>query len=126
MNCRHVRDEYYRYVCDVLLGLQVLILINLSQEFIIQCDASNSGIGGAFLQKENGVNHPILYASRKLLPREQKYARVSICYRTTLLTSKHHKLTPFMSQRLCPANLVNIDLLVNSCCYDCMASYYRN
>jgi len=24
MNCRHVRDEYYRYVCEVLFGLQVL------------------------------------------------------------------------------------------------------
>jgi len=21
MNCRHVRDEYYRYICEVVLGL---------------------------------------------------------------------------------------------------------
>jgi len=24
--CRHVRDEYYRYVCELLLGFQDLVL----------------------------------------------------------------------------------------------------
>ena len=41
---------------------------------MIQCDASNTGIGGVLLQKENGKNHPVMYASRKLLAREQKYS----------------------------------------------------
>ena len=30
--------------------------------------------GGCLLQEHDGVRHPVLYASRKLLPREQNYS----------------------------------------------------
>jgi len=51
----------------------VLKLANLDQEFIVQSDASGYAIGATLMQKENGVNRPVMYASRQLLPREQKY-----------------------------------------------------
>ncbi|RUA04545.1 MAG: hypothetical protein DSY43_06060 [Gammaproteobacteria bacterium] len=42
-------------------------------EFILQVDASNRGLGAILNQKDqNGDEHPIAYASRKLQPREQK------------------------------------------------------
>ena len=43
------------------------------EEFILQVDASNRGLGAILGQKDqNGEEHPIAYASRKLQPREQK------------------------------------------------------
>ena len=43
------------------------------QVFIVQVDASNRGLGAILCQKdEEGNEHPIVFASRKLLPREEK------------------------------------------------------
>jgi len=52
----------------------------LGSPFLIQCDASNTGIGGVLLQKEDGKNHPVMYASRKLLACEQKYSTGEKCF----------------------------------------------
>ena len=42
-------------------------------EFVLQVDASNRGLGVILRQKDQEAEeHPIAYASRKLLPREQK------------------------------------------------------
>ena len=43
------------------------------QEFILQVDASNRGLGAILSQQDKeGLEHPIAYASRKLQPREEK------------------------------------------------------
>ena len=43
------------------------------EEFILQVDASNRGLGAILCQKGNeGEEHPVAYASRRLQPREQK------------------------------------------------------
>ena len=52
----------------------ILKLPDLNKEFILQTDASNRSLGGCLLQEHDGVRHPVLYASRKLLPREQNYS----------------------------------------------------
>ena len=42
-------------------------------EFVLQVDASNRGLGAILSQKDQeGEEHPIAYASRKLQPTEQK------------------------------------------------------
>jgi len=51
-----------------------LKLPDLNQEFILQTDASNQSLGGCLLQTHEGVKHPVLYASKKLIPREQNYS----------------------------------------------------
>ena len=53
----------------------VLRVPDFSRAFIVQTDASEVGIGAVLTQTdENGHEHPIAFASRKLKPREQKYA----------------------------------------------------
>ncbi|CAM4582851.1 unnamed protein product [Caretta caretta] len=54
----------------------VLITPDFKKEFILQTDASEVGLGAVLSQMAGEEEHPILYLSRKLLPREQKYAVV--------------------------------------------------
>ena len=50
----------------------VLCYYNLSDEVTLQCDASQSGLGAALLQK----GEPVPYASRALTPVETRYAQI--------------------------------------------------
>ena len=50
----------------------VLSYYNLSDEVTLQCDASQSGLGAALLQK----GQPVAYASRALTPAETRYAQI--------------------------------------------------
>lgn len=44
---------------------------------ILQTDASQHGLGAVLSQiGEDGEEHPVTFVSRKLLPREQRYAAV--------------------------------------------------
>ncbi|CAM5151742.1 unnamed protein product [Eretmochelys imbricata] len=54
----------------------VLIAPDFEKEFILQIDASEIGLGAILSQMVGEEEHPTLYLSRKLLPREQKYAIV--------------------------------------------------
>ena len=45
--------------------------------FIVQTDASDSGVGGVLSQvDERGQDHPVAYFSRKLLARERRYSTI--------------------------------------------------
>jgi len=48
----------------------ILRLPDFEKQFVLQTDASNTGIGAILLQEESGVKHPVDFASRKLLTRE--------------------------------------------------------
>ena len=55
----------------------VLKLPDVNKTFILQTDASNVGIGAIMLQqREDGIKHPVAFASRKLLPRESNYSTI--------------------------------------------------
>lgn len=47
---------------------------NFHVPFVVQTDASNSGVTAVLLQEQNGERRPIVYASRKLSPTELKYS----------------------------------------------------
>ena len=50
---------------------------DFTKEFLLQTDASDVGVGAVLSQlDEEGADHPVVYYSRKLLTREQKYATI--------------------------------------------------
>lgn len=59
---------------EALTKAPILKLPDLSRTFIIQTDASGVGLGCVLMQEYNGINHPVAYASRKLLERERNYS----------------------------------------------------
>lgn len=52
----------------------ILKLPDFDKTFILKVDASDTGLGAALMQEFDGVEFPIAYASKKLLPRERNYA----------------------------------------------------
>jgi hypothetical protein len=52
----------------------ILMIPRINERFILQTDASESGVGAVLLQESEGVRHPVAYASRKLNEREKKYS----------------------------------------------------
>ena len=51
-----------------------LQLPNFDKPFVLQVDASDLGIGAALLQDYDGTLMPVAFASRKLSPRERRFA----------------------------------------------------
>ena len=50
---------------------------NFQNEFVLQTDASDRGVGAVLSQLDDeGNDRPIAYYSHKLLPREEKYSTV--------------------------------------------------
>jgi len=48
----------------------ILKLPDFQKEFVLQTDACIDGIGAILLQEEEGLKHPVAFASRKLLQRD--------------------------------------------------------
>lgn len=49
---------------------------DFTKKFLVQVDALVRGIGTVLIQEDEGQEHNILYLSRKLLPRETRYATI--------------------------------------------------
>jgi len=71
---RDTQEKAFSEIKRLLSDEPILKLPDLNQEFILQIDASNQSIGGCLLQIHEGVKHPVLYASKKLIPRQQNYS----------------------------------------------------
>ena len=61
---------------ELMFQAPILKLPNLNEKFISRTDASGTGIGAVMLQQYGGKLFTIRYLSRKLKPRETKYAEV--------------------------------------------------
>ena len=60
---------------ELLTTPPVLKVVELDKPYILQTDASELGLGAVLSQwEENGEEHPVSFASRKLLPREKNYS----------------------------------------------------
>jgi len=60
----------------LLASRPILHLPDMQKTFVLRTDASNYALGAVLLQSHDGEMHPIAYASRKLLPRECRYATI--------------------------------------------------
>ncbi|KAK7501952.1 hypothetical protein BaRGS_00006704, partial [Batillaria attramentaria] len=69
-------DDALRAIQRILASFPVLLIPDLSKEFIVRTDASNSGLGAVLLQDKEGLLHPVAFVSRKLLDRETRYSTI--------------------------------------------------
>ena len=70
-------EEAFEKLKTVLCSEPVLKNPDFEKEFILQTDASDRGLGAVLSQLDkDGKDHPILYLSRKLYPREENYATI--------------------------------------------------
>ena len=72
-SCQQAFDKVKR----ILSSSPVVQLPDFKKEFVVRSDASSEGIGAALMQQgDDGLLHPVLFASRKLLDREKRYSAI--------------------------------------------------
>lgn len=70
-------EESFQKLKGALQESPVLKIAEPDRPFIVQIDASDRGLGAVLSQRDTaGLEHPVAFASRKLYPREEKYAVV--------------------------------------------------
>lgn len=74
-------EQAFKQLKQDLVSASVLWNPDFNAEFILQTDASDRGLGVVLLQEKEAERHPIVYLSKRLLPREQNFATVEKeCY----------------------------------------------
>jgi len=68
------QERTFVQIKNILSKEPILKLPDLERPFIVQTDASDESLGACLLQEYDGVKHPMMFASKKLLPREQNYS----------------------------------------------------
>ena len=68
------QERSFQTLKALLVKPPILQLPDFNRTFIIQTDASDTGIGCVLMQEYDGILHPVSYASRKLASREQNYS----------------------------------------------------
>ena len=68
------QEKAFGSLQDFLLKRPILKLPDHSKPFILRTDASNCGLGAAFMQQHDEKLYPVAYASKKLAPAETKYS----------------------------------------------------
>ncbi len=69
-------EEAFRRVKHALTEEPVLRAPDFGCPFLLQTDASETGLGAVLSQVQEGEEHPVLYISRKLTKAERNYATV--------------------------------------------------
>ncbi len=69
-------EEAFRNIKEALTSEPILRAPDFSCPFLLQTDASDTGLGAVLSQVQGGEEHPVLYISRKLSPAERNYATV--------------------------------------------------
>ena len=69
-------EKSFQELKKILSSSPVLRAPDYSLPFVVQVDACDSGIGVVLSQVSGGVEYPVCYLSRKLLPRECNYSTI--------------------------------------------------
>ncbi|CAM5162789.1 unnamed protein product [Natator depressus] len=67
-------EKAFNTVKNWLYQEPVLFNLDFSKEFILQMDASDVGLGAVLSQEVNREEHPVMYLSMKLFPREKAHS----------------------------------------------------
>ena len=65
-----VAQQTFEKMKTIMSSCPVLALLDFSQPFIVECDASGEGLGAVLMQN----HHPIAFESRKLKDYERHYS----------------------------------------------------
>ena len=69
----------FRTLKEAMCSQPVLRSPDYTQEFVLQTDASDRGMGAVLGQVDKeGEEHPVSYFSKKFLPREEKYSAIKM------------------------------------------------
>ncbi|XP_070571314.1 uncharacterized protein [Ptychodera flava] len=69
-------EKAFTVIKELLMQQPILASPNFNAKFLVQTDASEFGIGCVLSQSSDSGEHPIMYLSRKLLPRERVYPTI--------------------------------------------------
>ena len=84
--------ESFHQLKQLLIHAPVLAFPDFSQEFILETDASGSGLGAILAQQqEDGTIRPIAYASRTLQQHEKKYGATELEALGVVWSVKHFR-----------------------------------
>jgi transposase InsO family protein len=67
-------QKSFDFLKQTLTELTEMYLPDLNEPFIIQCDASDKGLGAVLVQEKEGKRFPIWFASRSLKGAEMRYS----------------------------------------------------
>lgn len=68
------QEKSFNKVKQILTSDPVLIRADFNKPFILQTDASDTGLGAVLIQEEKGIPKVVMYASRSLNSAEMKYS----------------------------------------------------
>jgi hypothetical protein len=85
-------EKALKQIKNALVSSPVLCSTNFKQPFIIQCDASDTGLGGVITQNIKGNERVIAYASRTLSGTERNYS----------VTERECLAVVFCIEKFCP------------------------
>ena len=70
-------EEAFKTLKEKSCSSPVLRSPDFSRMFFLQTDASGRGVGAVLSQRDDdGVDHPVAFYNRKLLPREERYSTI--------------------------------------------------
>ncbi|XP_053381689.1 uncharacterized protein LOC128549191 [Mercenaria mercenaria] len=85
-------ETAFRTLKQLLTRAPILRLPDFSKPFVLQCDASDTGVGAALPQRFDDGLFPIAYASKKLLKRGKNYSVIEReCLAMVFGIKKFHK-----------------------------------
>ena len=72
----HDQDQAFQELKRCLVEPPILKMADFNSTFVLKVDASDHALGAVLVQETDGREFPVAYASRKLLPRESRYATI--------------------------------------------------
>ena len=70
------KNESFQTLKAALTQKPIMRLPHFEKQFVLQTDASDSGLGAVILLEYDGVNMPVMYISRKLNAAEIRYSTI--------------------------------------------------
>lgn len=82
----------FRTLKEKMCSSPVLQSPDFNQRFLVQVDASATGVGAVLAQGEVGAEKPMVYISRKLLPRESRSVSLVVPLKSKILSPREFDL----------------------------------